>query len=520
MLTKNYLFVAQVADQATQDVLLLVSSSTEKKYNLIPIETDAQRFSEHSYTFLDTSEGSVLLHINHFGEYSKYGHIYISDADGLRYSQSQKYNVRSQDGQSDFEKVNSLEGLYISNVIDPEYMKNAELEIEKEEMQNSSMDGSNNGKKKLNAVNDFITTEISYNKGATWHRLTAPDRDSLGRKYDCEHDCHLNLHGISSNFPSFYSVDSAAGLIIGNGNIGKFLSHNEDQTNTFLSRDGGLSWFEIKKGSHIYEIGDHGALILLADNRNATNTIYYSWDEGLSFQDLKISDEKIMIINVIIEPTSTSQHFIVYGQKNIKGEKEGVVIGLDFTELHEPQCKNPDTPDIPESDYETWTPNDGRAGHDCLLGRKVTYVRRKRESQCFNGLTFERKTMIENCPCTEEDFECDLGYSRSGPDQPCTKDNPNIDTITKPPEVCKGYYPITKGYRRIPGDTCINGVNFDPIYVPCPNSGIMALLSTFSIGIVIIIVIILIYYTLSLDKCKRMFSSNEPPKPSSSYLNV
>jgi hypothetical protein len=33
-----------------------------------------------------------------------------------------------------------------------------------------------------------------------------------------------------------------------------------------MSRDGGLNWVEIHKGSHIYEISDHGGLIVMASN--------------------------------------------------------------------------------------------------------------------------------------------------------------------------------------------------------------------------------------------------------------
>jgi len=55
-------------------------------------------------------------------------------------------------------------------------------------------------------------------------------------------------------------------LILGTGSIGKYLSYRSDQVNTYMSRDGGLSWFEIAKGSHIYEIGDHGGVIVLASD--------------------------------------------------------------------------------------------------------------------------------------------------------------------------------------------------------------------------------------------------------------
>lgn len=50
--------------------------------------------------------------------------------------------------------------------------------------------------------------------------------------------------------------------------------------NTYLSRDGGHNWYEILAGSHIYEIGDHGGLIVIAKDDKATNTILFTWDEG------------------------------------------------------------------------------------------------------------------------------------------------------------------------------------------------------------------------------------------------
>ena len=41
------------------------------------------------------------------------------------------------------------------------------------------------------------------------------------------------------------------------------------QVNTYFSRDAGRTWEEIRKGSYIYEFGDHGALMILADNMQA-----------------------------------------------------------------------------------------------------------------------------------------------------------------------------------------------------------------------------------------------------------
>jgi hypothetical protein len=73
-----------------------------------------------------------------------------------------------------------------------------------------------------------------------------------------------------------------------------------------LSRDGGLTWAEVMRGSHIYEIGDHGGLIVMASNTYATTEIYYSFNEGKTWHSMTISDTPIDITNIIIEPYSIS----------------------------------------------------------------------------------------------------------------------------------------------------------------------------------------------------------------------
>jgi hypothetical protein len=387
-------------------------------------------------------------------------------------------------------------------------MKNAQQELEEEQINKAHEMGVEKVEKSTNkdGYKEYIKSVISFNKGGEWKRIKSPDRDVEGKKYDCGDKCFLNLYGISSDETPYYSVDSSAGLIIGNGSIGHYLSTENDKISTFLSRDGGLNWFEIKKGSHIYEIGDHGALILIADDRNPSSEIFYSWDEGLSFEPLKISEEPFMIKNIIMEPTSTSQHFIIYGEYKNKGVSKGVVIGVDFSGLHEPQCRNPDTPDTAESDYEKWSPNDGRVGTSCLMGHKTIYIRRKRESKCYNGLTFERKTIVEHCDCTESDYECDFGFARDSQGSACvdihkssenSDNNSNAPQILAAPENCHGYYKISKGYRKVPGNTCINGLKFDPLLIPCPYSGFFTGLGMIFFLIIISVFIFIIYFVFN-----------------------
>ena len=68
------------------------------------------------------------------------------------------------------------------------------------------------------------------------------------------------------------------------------------------------------KGSYIYEIGDHGGLIIMASDEQSTNTIRYSFNEGLSWYTFTFSSQMIRVSNIINEPSNTALSFIVYGK--------------------------------------------------------------------------------------------------------------------------------------------------------------------------------------------------------------
>lgn len=99
---------------------------------------------------------------------------------------------------------------------------------------------------------------------------------------------------------------------------------------------------------------------------------------------------------------------------------------------------------------------------------KVTYLRRKRESACYNPEIFERIVSVEPCPCSAEDYECDLGFVFSSASLQCTPINGTIDT--SPPTECSSYYNVTSGYRKIAGDMCIGGIQHPVLVLPCPGN--------------------------------------------------
>ena len=69
---------------------------------------------------------------------------------------------------------------------------------------------------------------------------------------------------MSGGRPSFYSHENAPGIIMAVGNTGAYLDLEADQLCTWLSRDGGLSWEDVRETAHIYDFGDHGGILVSA----------------------------------------------------------------------------------------------------------------------------------------------------------------------------------------------------------------------------------------------------------------
>ncbi len=109
------------------------------------------------------------------------------------------------------------------------------------------------------------------------------------------------------------------------------------------------------------------------------------------------------------------------------------MVYTDFSQLHEPQCKGVDYPGTDESDYELWTPHDGRFGENkCFLGMHKTFVRRKQNAKCYNGEEHEAIKRTEPCTCNEMDYECDIGYSRAdGSSGPCLETETRLSDVEK-----------------------------------------------------------------------------------------
>lgn len=500
MLTE-YIYVARALKNGEIDLVMSERSNKFATFHKVKFPTK-NTYKSFEYNLMESWSGAVFLFINHHQGAENYGSVYMSDATGKGFSLTLSRVPLGSSGFADVEEVNSVEGVVIAN----KYIKSAAPRTEAEmdpvaeqgvlkklknkasvaaKLSNRANAKKSDGEMDLKSmgltnmdrfeeslmkkqVKTPMKTYISMNRGGNWQLLQAPEKTAKGKDVKCQisKGCSLHLHSYSSPiFPVPYSHQNAVGLIMGIGNLGSQLKFDDAEINTYLSRDGGLTWVEIMNGPHILEFGDHGGLIVMAPIFKPTKTVLYSWDEGISWIEYEISKKPLNIDAIEVEPTSRALHFIISARRAKSSTNKGFVFTLDFSELHTPSCQGVSNPDTESSDYETWTPYDGRHGDKCFLGKKITYVRRKRDRQCYNSEDKEAVLYQENCPCTEMDFECDSGYKRTDSGQ-C---EPVKDITVEPPEDCNGYYTISKGYRRIPGDTCEGGGEYDPIKLACPG---------------------------------------------------
>ncbi|KAG9870021.1 signal sequence binding protein, partial [Aureobasidium melanogenum] len=236
------------------------------------------------------------------------------------------------------------------------------------------------------------------------------------------------------------------------GNVGSNLGPYKEG-NTFITRDGGVEWHEVFKGTFMWEYGDQGSIIVIVQEGTPVDTVYYTTDEGKKWTAYQFSDTKVLVDDISTVPTDTSRNFILWGKDG--GSSGGLVtVNLDFSGLTDRQCNlNEDKPDAEDSDYYLWEPKHPLSDSNCLFGHVAQYHRKRPDRECYNGPAIERLHDIsQNCTCTRQDFECDYNYERQN-DGSCAL-VPGLEPIN-PLEYCAAnpdldeYY-APSGYRRIP----------------------------------------------------------------------
>lgn len=478
----KYLFVARALSHS--HVALWVSTDGGKGFDRarLSVSTNTE-FSEskkeRGYDLMGGTEDSVFASMRAGDVEVRFGSLYHSDRSGLIWTKSLENVHHPHGGSAAIAKVKGIDGIYLANqVLNPKAAASDDL---------------------------TLRSVVSFDDGGKWLPLLPPDKDSEGKEYPCKQadgrGCalHLFFRGNAAGYAPVYSTEKATGLILATGFVGPFAASEEQAEThgvaTFLSRDGGWTWREIRKGVHTYEYGDHGAIIVLSKMHVPTPELLYTWDEGSTWESVALTSPT-KIENIIIQPNSTSTRFLVIGNP-ASDDSEAELIVADFAGLHTRVCRGENKAGKKDSDYELWNPRlplkyfegSTQGKTDCLMGRKVMYTRRKRLSKCFNGEQRERVEVMKTCLCTKTDYECDVHYFKTEKADCAWDPTPQEDadpederfgedlaklyageiTLDK---ICSDYpghttIKVPSGYRKTPGNKCVGGTNLQKQTMTC-----------------------------------------------------
>ncbi|KAJ7762850.1 vacuolar protein sorting/targeting protein 10 [Mycena maculata] len=515
---KKKLFDEVIGFAKFSEFLLIARLLPEKRSLDLQVSLDGMHFATamfppdmhpetHAYTVLESSTGSIFLHMTMSELPAPYwGNILKSNSNGTYFGVSAKNVNRDERGYVDFEKIIGLDGIALINIV-----ANPEEAVL-------------TGKKALQ-------TRITHNDGGTWKPLTPPAIDSLGNKYECQTvSCALHIHGYTERPDSrkIFSRYSISGVIIAVGNVGETLAPY-DESDTFLSRDGGLTWEEVHKDAHLWEFGDSGSILVMANDEEPIDHVLFSTDEGLNWHEYQFSQHNMRIWSIVTVLGGTSRRFNLFG--SFVHSHTSTVVHLDFTALTLMQCViNVQNPGL--DDFELWRPSDG-GKEQCLFGRQTIYHRRVRETNCIVGDHPTALPRIEkNCPCTKADFECEFNYIKNVPDEcvlaPGVTPLPNDESCQNGQD----YWYERTAYRKISFSTCESGERPDlgtrhqcPGFSEPPEHGSGYLWFIFILfPILIVAVVAYWYYTKSgLPHGTIYLPEDGPPavvRPSSGAMNI
>ncbi|KZT00997.1 Oligoxyloglucan reducing end-specific cellobiohydrolase [Laetiporus sulphureus 93-53] len=430
------------------EFLIVAEYQTQKQALDLQVSLDGRKFAsglfppnmrpdQHAYTILESSTKAVFLHVTTSELPGLYwGHILKSNSNGTYYGLSIENVNRNEAGYVDFEKMIGLDGIALINVV------------------SNPQEAIISGRKKLQ-------TRITHNDGGTWKRLVPPPTDSLNHDYECDSaSCALHIHGYTERYDAraTYSTPSVPGLLMAVGNVGTSLAEYTE-SDTFLSRDAGHTWEEVHKDAHLWEFGDSGSILIMANDEEPTDHVLFSTDEGLNWREYRFTDEKIRVKEIVTVPSDTSRRFILMGYYP-RSPVVHVAVHIDFSSLTRKQCvlsiENPGN-----DDFELWSPSEQR-NELCLFGRQTLYHRRVRDANCVVGNQPKAtEKVVKNCECDNSDFECEFNYYRDESGVcvlvPGTQPLPDDDSCRNGED---HWYERTE-YRKIPYSTCDGGKRLD-----------------------------------------------------------
>lgn len=449
----------------------MVGIVKSKEYHMV-VTKDGSKFIRSSFngqeeshfvafSVLESSNSSLIVDVVSSRPYSQlplpFGTLFVSSSDGKYFTQVLEHTNRDiTTGLVDFEHIQSsiYEGVQLANTV-----KNWQAVESKSEF-----------------VKQLITS-MSFDNCRTWKRINPPLEDSKGEKYICkpkkenspDETCALHLHSVTTtkNVGKVFSVSSSPGTIIGVGNVGSSLLPYEE-SDTFISRDSGISWKELRKGPHKFENMNFGSvLVLVPDSSALVSEIFYSKNGGQDWETLTIliEDSKWIPLFTTLDANSTGLNMLMAVSKQTSNGPK-FLVSVDFSTVYSRKCNS--KAEESNSDLELYKL--ASPDNTCVLGKSSSYFRRKISADCyFPDTSFSLVPAIsEPCQCSTADLECDNGYSPD-PSNPsiCVADG---DVLDQPLDCKVGEkYNGLSGYRLIAGDLCVEGdrTKLEPVVKDC-----------------------------------------------------
>ncbi|XP_067032513.1 VPS10 domain-containing receptor SorCS3-like [Acropora muricata] len=442
---KNYMFITQTNSVDKNPIMKVAKIVQDGEIHFKTAQFPVNEEKRDFFVFL-VEDDFVFVVINHLRNLSN---LYISDTEGVKYQLSLSrvlYHNPFTDVSSpwlrtvvpyafvDVDKVKGMRGIYVATQLTPGPV----------------------GKRHLLSL-------ITYNRGATWQRIPSPTKDIRGGRIYCyppSCSIHVNLlyGAVYRVSPSDRMMTSTAapGLVV---TLGVASTNLKIYPDLFMSLDGGFKWDRVLRGKYVFTFGDHGGVVVAVPYRRYTRILRYTIDGGATWRSHIFSRTSILARDVVTQPGERLPVFVIYG---LEGSRTGSwkAFHINMTTVLGPLCD--------ESGYLSWTDK-------CLLGRQNLIQSRNYSVYCHNGRNFSRILSYMNCPCTREDFQCDYKFERKEAEhERCTLIKKKAVDLINPlvPENCSEgqYYMRSQGYRKIPGDTCVNGSEADymPVSTPCP----------------------------------------------------
>ncbi|KAF5011665.1 hypothetical protein FDECE_2240 [Fusarium decemcellulare] len=430
---KSFILVASSSANSDEMALYVTSDAKQWHRAMFPTADDhdhSHQINQEAYTVLESTNYSIQVDVMTSHPSNPMGVIFTSNSNGTYFTENIPYTNRNAKGHVDFEKISGIQGVFLVNTVE-------------------------NGKEvNKDGAQKVVVTQITFDDGRTFEPVKAGD-DRI----------HLHSMTMIDNIGRIFS-SPAPGLVMGNGNTGKSLGDFKD-SNLFVSDNAGVTWKKALEGPHKYEFGDSGTiLVAVRDSAESdVDKISYSTNYGDTWGSVMLpNDLKIKPLMLTTTQDSTSLKFLLIGEK----DRVYHMVAIDFETLEKSTCTG--------KDMEDWHARvDDKGEATCIMGHKQTYSRRKKDADCFIKSNFkDPEPSIQECACTDADFECDYNFQRDPEDKNVCK---LVGAIPIPEGSCKGKddtFKGSSGWRLIPGNNCRRkdgAQKDDPVERKCSEGG-------------------------------------------------